>query len=105
MGKQRRSQWRDVKRMIRAYPKMHEQYSRHELDGQSMHEYEAVNAAVWLTDKYPNGKQRLEIIRLLYWCQSRRYTVDGAGMAVGYSEAQARRLHSAFLHLVADYLC
>lgn len=65
-------------------------------------ELEAVNSAVCVTRKYPNGKQRLEMIRLVYWEQS--YTVVGAGERVGYQEAQAKRLHREFVLLVASYL-
>lgn len=132
MSKPRYRWWGYVRNVIRAYPELRRQYEDlHsisitasyggmeggrgsgvsdptmraailQLPKQEQREFEAVNAAVWVTSRYPNGKQRMEIIRLVYW--KRSHTVDGAGEVVGYKEAQARRIHNAFVVLVAEYL-
>lgn len=78
------------------------QMAARQLPVQEQREYEAVNAAVWRTKQYPNGKQRMELIRLVYWKHS--HTVDGAGEVVGYKERQAREIHGEFIKLVARYL-
>lgn len=75
-----------------------------ELPTQKRKEYEAVNAAKWTTEKYPNGKQRVEMIRLMYWCENYSYNLVGAGLKVGYEEAQAKRIHREFVLLVAEYM-
>lgn len=65
-------------------------------------EYEAVQLAIQKTRCMPNGHLRLKLIRLVYW--DRSHTVDGAGLAVGYQSAQARRINGQFIRLVAKNL-
>lgn len=65
-------------------------------------EYEAVLLAIQRTRCMPNGPLRLKLIRLVYW--DRSHTVDGAGLAVGYRSAQARRIHNQFVRAVAKNL-
>lgn len=116
MSKPRYRWWGYVKNVIRAYPELKQQYEDtgqasggahtpdaiRALSRQDQREYEAVSAAVWVTERYPNGKQRMDIIRMVYWKQS--HTLDGAGEAAGYKEAQVRRINGAFIMLVAEYL-
>lgn len=75
-----------------------------QLPRQEQREYEAVNAAVWVTKRYPNGEQRLKMIRLMYWEKNYCYNLVGAGEQSGYKEAQAKEIHRGFVRLVAEYL-
>lgn len=130
VSRQRYRWWGYVRNVIRAYPELEREYKAlkvpqltakynampgcggksdptyqaaiRQLPIQEQREYESVNAAVWVTRQYPNGTQRLEIIRLVYW--KRSHTVDGAGEMVGYKERQAREIHGEFIKLVASYL-
>lgn len=134
MSKPRYRWWGYVKNVIRAYPDLKQQYEElhsttitasysgtgggrssdvndptmkaaiRSLPKQEQKEYEAVNAAAWVTKRYPNGDKRLEIIRLMYWEKNCSYYLVGAGEVVGYKEAQAKELHRAFIMLVADFL-
>lgn len=66
-------------------------------------EYEAVNAAIRETARMSNGEARLAIIDLVYWKRG-KVCVDEAGMRVGYSPKQAKRICVEFIRLVAFYL-
>lgn len=70
-----------------------------ELPQTKQREYEAVRRAIETTKRLPNGKQRLQIIDLVYW--KRSHTVEGAAMKVGYSIDWGKRLHGDFIRLVA----
>lgn len=70
-----------------------------ELPTNSQREYEAVHQAIALTERYPNGRQRLEIIRMVLW--DRRYTLEGAALQVPCGVASAKRYHGDFVKLVA----
>ena len=72
------------------------------LSRDAQREYEAVLRAIQQTRTIPNGELRLKIIKLVYW--DRSHTVDGAGLAVGYETAQARRINGRFIRLVAKNL-
>lgn len=74
-----------------------------QLPMQEQREYEAVAAAIWTTERYPNGRERMELIRRVYWSKQ-RYSVGGAGELVGYGYTQARQIHQEFVALVADYM-
>lgn len=65
-------------------------------------EYDAVRLAIQRTRCMPNGVLRLHLIRMVYW--DRSHTVDGAGVAIGYGPAQARRINNQFIRLVAENL-
>ena len=73
------------------------------LSGRDADEYEAVNAAIRETARMSNGEARLAIIDLVYWKRG-KVCVDGAGMRVGYSPKQAKRICVEFIRLVAFYL-
>lgn len=133
MSKPRYRWWGYVRNVIRAYPALKEEHNElhsaaitaayggtgggrssdignptmkatiRQLPSQEQREFEAVNAAVWVTERYPNGQQRMEIIRLMYWAKQ-RYSVGGAGEKVGYGYTQARQIHREFLALVGDFM-
>lgn len=65
-------------------------------------EYEAVLKTVRETVRLDTGEARLTIIDLVYW--KRSHTLAGAGMQVGYSYRQARRMQGQFIKLVAKNL-
>jgi len=133
LSKPRHRWWGYVRNVIRAYPTLKEEYDElhnpmitaayggaggarssdignptmkaaiRQLPSQEQREFEAVNAAVWVTERYPNGQQRIEIIRRMYWSKQ-QYSIGGAGELVGYGYTQARQIHREFVALVADYM-
>ena len=72
-----------------------------ELPYTKQREYEAVRRAVEYTMHFRNGKERLEIINLMYWKNS--HTLAGAGLQVGYGYDRARQIHQEFVVAVATY--
>lgn len=131
MSKPRYRWWGYVKNVIRAYPELRERlleapetavtarYSPQtrqsgtgrpvecsvvqRLSSRDAEEYEAVNAAIRETARMSNGEARLAIIDLVYWKRG-KVCVDEAGMRVGYSPKQAKRICVEFIRLVAFYL-
>lgn len=70
-----------------------------ELPTNKQREYEAVRRAIETTERYPNGQDRLKIIKLVLW--DRSHTLEGAALTVPCSIATAKRYHGAFIMLVA----
>lgn len=70
-----------------------------ELPTNSQREYEAVKQAISSTERYPNGRQRLAIMKMVLW--DRRYTLEGAALQVPCGVASAKRYHGDFVKLVA----
>ncbi len=70
-----------------------------ELPTNSQREYEAVKQAISSTERYPNGRQRLAIMKMVLW--DRRYTLEGAALQVPCSWRTAAQWHSEFIKLVA----
>lgn len=129
MSKPRYPWWGYVRNMIKAYPdrkREHEELHRQSLTAQingmpggggasrsteniavrelpftKQREYEAVKRAIETTQNFPNGKQRMKIIDLVYWKKS--HTVEGAAMKAGYSPDRGKQLHGEFVRLVAKY--
>ena len=127
MSKPRYIWWGYVKGMIRNYPALSEKYkdmheqsmtanysgmprggdaSRsveeitvRELPFTQQREYEAVRLAISQTERYPNGRDRLYIIRLVFW--DRSHTLEGAALQVPCGIATAKRWHGEFIMLVA----
>ena len=127
MSKPRYIWWGYVKGMIRNYPALSEKYK--DLHEQSMtanysgmprggdasrsveeitvrelpftqqREYEAVRLAISKTERYPNGRDRLYVIRLVFW--DRSHTLEGAALQVPCGIATAKRWHGEFIMLVA----
>ena len=128
MSKTRYDWWPYVKGMIRRYPALKEQYqdlhsqsvtasysdeprsgavSRaaesvaiRELPSTKQREYEAVRRAVEVTERYKNGKDRLEVIRMVLWQQS--HTIAGAALMIPCHEVTAGTWHAEFIRLVAS---
>jgi len=119
--------WSYVKGMIRRYPELCERYTElhrvsmavdysgmpkgdsasrgveniavRELPGTAQREYEAVRRAIEQTLNYPNGRDRLRVIRLVLW--DRSHTLEGAALVVPCSARTARRYHTDFVMRVA----
>ena len=130
MSKPRYRWWGYIKNVIRAYPGLKKEYedlhqqsvtanmsgmpgggevSRgtediaiRELPYTKQREYEAVRRAVERTKCLRNGKERLDIINLMYWKNS--HTLAGAGLQVGYGYDRARQIHQEFVVTVATNL-
>ena len=129
MSKPRYDWWPYVKGMIRRYPALKAQYADlhsqsvtpsysgmpggggdgrtleriavRELPGTRQREYEAVRRAIQTTGHYPNGGDRLKVIRLVLW--DRSHTLEGAAMIVPCSIRHAKEWHGDFIRLVALY--
>lgn len=129
MSKPRYRWWGYIKNVIRAYPELKKEYEElheqsvtanasgmpggggisrgtesiaiRELPYTKQREYEAVRRAVGYTLSYPNGKERVEIISLMYWKCS--HTLAGAALKVGYSYDSAKRIHKDFVIAVAAF--
>lgn len=127
MSKPRYDWWPYVKGMIRRYPALKEQYDDlhspslvadysgmphgggsgrsleslavRELPSNSQREFEAVRRAIWQTERYPNGRQRLSIIQMVLW--DKRYTLEGAALMIPCGIATAWRWHQDFIRQVA----
>lgn len=130
MSKPREDWWVSAKNAIRAYPMRRRRLDelrrtattpRYGLSGGSsgpgdpvhsavartlppkqQEELEAVEAALEQTGRLPNGTQRLKLIKLYYFRQTHK--LIGAGEAVGYEEAQAKRINGDFVRLVGQNL-
>lgn len=127
MSRPRYDWWPYVKGMVRRYPALREQYADlhtqpmaanysgmphpggasrstediavRELPANQQREYEAVRRAIWQTGRYPNGRQRLAVVKMVLW--DRRYTLEGAARMVPCGVATAKRWHGDFIRLVA----
>ena len=62
-------------------------------------DYEAVHKAIAITRMKPTGKERMDLIRLMYWSKM-QLTLDGAAQKIPCSEGTAKRWHREFIHLV-----
>lgn len=65
-------------------------------------ELEAVQAAIHTTEAMPDGRRRMELLRLYYWRRS--HTLFGAATKVGVSERTAKRWNGEFVEAVAKNL-
>ena len=63
-------------------------------------EFDAVRDALQVTKSSPDGRHKIELIRLVYWKKS--HTLSGAAMVIGISYRTARRWQSDFIYLVAE---
>ena len=128
MSRPRYDWWPYAKGMIRRYPALKEEYEDlhsqsvtanysgmprgggpgrpiealaiRELPTNSQREYEAVRRAIELTERYRNGRQRLEIVRMVLW--DRQYTLEGAALQIPCCISKAKMWHSEFIRLVAS---
>lgn len=129
MSKPRYTWWAYAKGMIRDYPSLKEEHealrgqsltasyegmpSAHGctsrsveealtkgLSGARRREYDAVAKAVAQTERMASGRDRLALIRMVYWDKPPSLLRETA-LLVPCSEATARRWHGQFLRLVA----
>lgn len=70
-----------------------------ELPPISRHEMEAVQKALETTQWLDNGKDRLQMIKMVFW--DKKYTVAGAALKLGYSERTVVQWHGDFIRLTA----
>lgn len=63
-------------------------------------ELEAVRRAIEETRAMPNGKERLEMVRLVFW--KKTHTLEGAAMKCHVSYVTARRWHGEFIKRTAQ---
>ena len=61
-------------------------------------EFDAVDQAIRITKRMPNGKDRLAIIRLVLWKEEK--TIEGAAQVIHCSKETAWRYHRDFVRLV-----
>lgn len=127
MSKPRYIWWGYVKNMIRNYPALSEKYkdlheqsvianysgmprggdtSRsveeiavRELPSTEQREYEAVRLAILQTERCKNGRERMRVIRLVFW--DRSHTLEGAALMVPCHYKTAQKWHNEFIRLVA----
>lgn len=64
-------------------------------------ELEAVRKAIEETRALPNGKERLEMVRLVFWDETKAYTLAGASLKMHWSERKLAEWHGAFIRCVA----
>lgn len=63
-------------------------------------ELEAVRQAIEETRTLPNGEERLEMVRLVFW--KRTHTLEGAAIKCHMSYVTARRWHGEFIKRTAQ---
>ena len=95
MSKPRYGWWGYVKWMIRQYPAREDRY----IQGKALDERMAVQRAIDQTLELENGKERMQVIELVFFRQT--HTLEGAAMMIPCSERTARRWHAEFIKLVA----
>ena len=126
MSKPRYGWWSYAKYMVREYPALQEEYrarqtpritreisdatghgvtsrptentALHQLSPAKQAEYDAVTKAIEQTRLMRTGKERLQLIDMVFWKQS--HSLDGAAYALGYSYENGRIFHRDFLRLV-----
>lgn len=95
MSKPRYRWWSYVKAMIRNYPALVDRY----IQGPALREREAVQRAIDQTEQMVDGKERLQVIDLVFFRQT--HTLEGAAVLIPCSERTARRWHTDFIKAVA----
>ena len=129
MSRPRYGWWGYVKDIIRRYPSLKEEYADlhtqtvtpsyagmpgggsasrateliavRELPSNKQREYEAVKRAIAATERMNASRDRLKIIKLVFW--DRSHTLDGAARMIPCSYRTARRYHSEFIMAVASF--
>lgn len=95
MSKPRYGWWGYVKWMIRQYPARKDRY----VQGNALKERQAVQQAIDETAGMENGKERLQVIELVFFRQT--HTLEGAALMIPCSYMTARRWHNDFIKRVA----
>lgn len=71
-----------------------------ELPKTEQREYDAVRKAILQTDRKPNGREIIKLVKLVYWDQS--HTIYGASLVLHVSERTAKRWNVEFVYRVAE---
>ncbi len=128
MKKQRYRWWRFIRRVIREYPTLKEEYEElhrqslsadisgmpkgsaagrtvesialRELPPDDQKDYDAVTQAIRITKYRQDGEQRLALIQYVYWYE-KEHTIKDAAPVLNISEATAKRWHGEFVKQVA----
>lgn len=128
MSKPRAGWWSYAKDIIRRYPALHREYEElhsqkitanlsgipagggasrvvenlaiRSMSGLKQHEHDAVQKAIDDTKKLASGKERLQLVELVFW--KRCCTVEGAGMRIHVSKKTAYKYHREFIKRVGD---
>jgi hypothetical protein len=98
MSGQQFAWWTYVRNMMRQYQK---HKGRSDLNRVELLEVQAVNKAIEQTAEKPDGQERLELIRRVYWRRN-RVTLNRAAMDIYISYSTAKRWHYDFCLLVAE---
>ena len=96
MSKPRYRWWGYIKSIIRNYPALEGRYCQ----GTSLKERMAVQRSTEQTERMENGKERLQVVDLVFFKQT--HTLEGAAMMVPCHYETARHWHSDFIKLVAQ---
>ena len=91
--------WSYVQSMIRKYPERMRRYN--ELKRVELMEIEAVRAAIKKTLQKEDGRQRIKLVRRIYWTHGKK-TMAGVAMDLYISRATAFRWAAEFIMLVAE---
>lgn len=90
--------WDYVRKILRDYPAIPP--GRPEDQSDDAKDREAVDRAIAATRQRPDGAERLELIRYVYW-NRKLHRVKDAAPQLHISEATAKRWHGDFVRLVA----
>ena len=63
--------------------------------------YDAVSRAVAITQIRPDGKERMALIRMMYW-EKKTSSAKNAAISLHISDVTAKRWHGAFVRLVGQ---
>lgn len=63
-------------------------------------EFDAVREALQEIEQKPDGRHKIDLIRLVFW--KRSHTLTGAAMTIGISYRTARRWQTEFIYLTAE---
>lgn len=100
MSKPRYRWWGFARRMIRDYRSLKvECDTQNCLSADDRKAYDAVARAIEITNLRPDGKERLAMIRYVYWYK-KEHTVKDAAPRLHIAEATAKRWHGDFVRLV-----
>lgn len=97
MGKTSINSWGYIKSMVRNYPRWKKIEG---LQGVRKCERDAVEAAVAITERMPDGADRLRLIRFVYW--GKPCKISGAAREIPCSERTAIRWNGEFIRLVGQ---
>ena len=97
MGKPMYRWWDYVRKTVRAYPELDSRQLEREDD---IRDRDAVACAVAATLEHRDGKERVELIRYVYW-NRKQHRVKDAAPRLHISEATAKRWHGDFIREVA----